>query len=101
MEDSSNKLPFFFLGLGVGIAAGLLLAPKSGEQTRALLREKADESRDALRRRAEDLRHTAGDFVERSKEAVQRQREQFTSAIEAGRQAYRETVRPEPEEEGV
>jgi gas vesicle protein len=90
VEDNSSKLPYFFLGLGVGLAAGLLFAPKSGEETRALLREKADESRDYLRRKGETVRDSASDFVERGREAVTRQKEQFTSAMEAGRQAYRE-----------
>jgi gas vesicle protein len=102
VEDSNNKLPYFFLGLGVGLAAGLLFAPKSGNETRALLREKADEGRDYIRRKSESVREGAGDFVERGKEAISRQREQFTSALEAGRQAYRETRTAfAPEEEGV
>lgn len=90
MEDNSSKLPYFFLGLGVGLAAGLLFAPKSGEETRALLREKADEGRDYLRKKGEYARESASDFVERGRDAVNRQRDQFTSAMEAGRQAYRE-----------
>jgi gas vesicle protein len=101
MEDNSSKLPYFFLGLGVGLAAGLLFAPKSGEETRALLREKADESRDYLRRKSELAKESASDFVERGKEAVARQREQFVSALDAGRQAYRDARGFSPEEEGV
>ncbi len=102
MADSNNKLPYFFLGLGVGLAAGLLFAPKAGSETRALLREKADEGRDYLRRRADQARESATDFVERGKDAISRQREQFTSAMEAGRQAYREArTSYAPEEEGV
>jgi gas vesicle protein len=88
--DEDNKLPYFFLGLGVGLAAGLLFAPKSGEETRALLRGKADESRDFVKRKSEEIRESASDIVDRSREAVRRQREQFTAAVEAGRQAYRE-----------
>lgn len=102
MDDSNNKLPYFFLGIGIGFAAGLLFAPKSGEETRALLKEKAEEGRERLRRQAEDLQHTAEDFVERSKEAVLKQREQFNSAIEAGKQAYREAVsKIAPEQENA
>ena len=28
--DDDNKFSYFFLGLGLGVAAGLLFAPKSG-----------------------------------------------------------------------
>lgn len=88
--EENNKLPYFFLGIGVGLAVGLLFAPKSGEETRGLLRSKAEESTDFLKRKTSDLRDQAGDFVERSKEAVLRQREQVAAAVEAGKQAYRD-----------
>ena len=91
MEDS-NKLPYFFLGLGIGVTAGLLFAPKSGEETRGFLKSKAAESTDYLRKRTEDIQNSAADLVERSKEAVQRQREQLAAAVEAGKKAYRDSV---------
>ena len=50
MEDE-NKFSYFFLGLGLGVAVGLLFAPNSGAETRDLIRSKADESKDYLRRR--------------------------------------------------
>lgn len=91
MEDD-NKIPYFFLGLGLGVAVGLLFAPKSGAETRDLIMTKADESKDYLRRRGEQLRDTASDVLEKGKTAVSKQREQFSSAIEAGKQAYRDAV---------
>jgi gas vesicle protein len=36
----------FGIGLGVGAIVGLLLAPRSGEETRGLLREKAQDGID-------------------------------------------------------
>jgi gas vesicle protein len=91
MEDD-NKIPFFFLGLGLGVAVGLLFAPKSGAETRDLILTKADESKDYLRRRGEQLRDSASDVLEKGKSAVSKQRDQFSSAIEAGKQAYRDAV---------
>jgi gas vesicle protein len=91
MEDDS-KLGYFFLGLGVGVAVGLLFAPKSGEETRALIKSKAGDGADYLRKRSEELRDNAGNLVERSKEAVLRQKEQLNAAVQAGKQAYRESV---------
>ena len=90
MED--NRLSYFVLGLGVGVAAGLLFAPKSGAETRDLILTKADESKEYLRRRSEELRDTASDAIEKGKSAVAKQREQLTSAIEAGKQAYRDAI---------
>lgn len=92
MEDD-NKFSYFFLGLGLGVAAGLLFAPKTGEETRNLIRSKADEGREYLKQRTDDLRESANDAIERGKSTVTRQRDNLTAAVEAGKQAYRDAVR--------
>ena len=95
--DDDNRISYFFLGLGLGVAVGLLFAPKSGAETRDLIMTKADEGKDYLRRRSEQLRDSASDALEKGKVAVAKQRDQFSSAIEAGKQAYRDAVsRPGP-----
>jgi gas vesicle protein len=99
MEDD-NKLSYFFLGLGVGLAVGFLFAPQSGEKTREYLKTKATEGKDYLRQRTEELKESASDLVERGKTAVTRQKEQLSAAIEAGKQAYRETVAKSAPAEG-
>jgi hypothetical protein len=82
----------------------------SGHEARARVRSKALESGDYLKRRSEDLKESAVDLVGRGKTAVSRQREQLNAAVEAGRQAYRETIAeasagvpnaPAPNPEGV
>ncbi len=95
MEDDS-KFSYFFLGLGLGVAAGLLFAPKSGAETRDLLLSKADEGKEYLKRRTSDLRESAEDVIEKGKNAVSRQRDNLSSAMEAGKQAYREAVSGAP-----
>ena len=91
MEDD-KKLSYFFLGLGIGIAAGVLFAPKSGEETREFLRDKAGEGKDFIKRRGEELRDTASEYVEKSRTTISRQKDQFAAAVEAGKAAYREAV---------
>ncbi len=93
--DEDKKLSYFCLGLGIGVAVGILFAPKSGEETRQLLKSKADESKDYLRRQSEDLKGNAADALERSRQAILRQKEQLAAAVEAGKQAYRDTVMEE------
>jgi gas vesicle protein len=90
MED--NRIPYFFLGLGLGVAVGLLFAPKSGAETRDLILTKADESKEYLRRAGEQFRDSASDVIDKGKNVVSKQREQIASAIEAGKQAYREAL---------
>ncbi len=97
MEDD-NKLSYFFLGLGLGVAVGVLFAPKSGAETREYLRSKAEEGSDYVKRRAEELRDSAADAVDRSKDALRRHKDNLSAAVDAGRQAYRDAVKtPQPE----
>ena len=92
MEDD-NKLSYFFLGLGLGVAAGVLFAPKSGAETRDYLRSQAEEGTDYVKRRAEDLRESATEAVDRSKDSIRRHKENLSAAVDAGKQAYREAVK--------
>lgn len=87
-----SKFSAFIFGFGIGLAVGVLFAPKSGRETREYIRAKADEGREYLKRRGEELKESAGDLIERGKEAVTRQRETLTAAVEAGRQAYRDAL---------
>ena len=90
--DDNKGLSYFLLGLGVGVAVGIVFAPTSGEETRGRIRSKALEGGDYLKRRTEDLRESATDIVDKGRNAVRSQREQLNAAVEAGRQAYRETI---------
>lgn len=91
MEDD-NKLSYFFLGLGLGVAVGMLFAPKSGEETREYLRGKAAEGADYVKRRSSELRETAGEAIDRGKESLRRQKDNLSAAVEAGKQAYRDAL---------
>jgi gas vesicle protein len=94
-----NGLSNFLLGLGVGVGIGMLFAPKSGSETRELLKNKAGEGTDFLKQRSTDIKQTASEWVDKSKEALNRQKGSLADAMEAGRQAYREKVNnPAPSE---
>ena len=45
-----------------------------------------------MKTRARQAREQAGEWVERGKDVVGQQKEQFRSAFDAGRQAYREAT---------
>ena len=92
MADEGGKFSYFAFGLGLGLAIGVLFAPKSGEETREFIRAKADEGKEYLRRRSDELRDQASDAIERGKATVSRQRDHLTAAVEAGKQAYREAA---------
>lgn len=60
------------LGAAVGLALGLLYAPRRGEETRALLREKAEIARE----KAEKAKEKAVELAEKAKEAATRKMKQ-------------------------
>jgi gas vesicle protein len=103
MAEQNGGIGYFIVGMGIGVAVGMLLAPRSGEETRQILRVKADEGKDFVRakteegreyvrRRGSEIRDSAADIIDRSKDAIARQKEQLAMAVEAGKQAYRDSV---------
>ena len=87
-----NGLSAFLLGLGVGVGIGMLFAPKSGQETRELIKNKAGEGSDYLKQRSNDLKQSAGEWVDKGREALGRQKDNLSDAMEAGKRAYRDTV---------
>ncbi|MFZ2009912.1 MAG: YtxH domain-containing protein [Candidatus Sulfotelmatobacter sp.] len=91
-DRESNTFVWFLAGLGLGALAGVLYAPRPGSETRDVLRSRAEEGRDYMRSRARDARSQASEWVDRGRDVVNQQKEQFRAANEAGRQAYQEAT---------
>ena len=89
-RNGSGGALWFLAGIGIGAVVGLIFAPHSGEETRQILMSKAEEGRDYMKKRAQEARDQAGQWAARGKEVINSQKEQLRSAVEAGRQAYRE-----------
>ncbi len=87
-ENTGSKVSYFLVGLGIGTLLGILFAPKSGEETRQYLKDKAEEGRDYAQKKARELRERAEELAERAKDTVERQKDQLASAIDAGTEAY-------------
>ena len=87
-----NGLSSFLMGLGVGVAIGMLFAPKSGSETRDFIKSKAGEGTDFLKQRSSDLKQSASDWVDKGKDALRSQKDTLSDAMEAGKQAYRDAV---------
>jgi gas vesicle protein len=81
---------FFLAGLSVGAILALLYAPKSGEETRELLRAKAVEGKEFVTAKGREIQKQAQEAVEKAKGVVAKQKEQLSAALEAGKQAYQE-----------
>src|ERR1700680_1844891 len=87
-SGSGSKLSYFLAGIGIGTLVGILFAPKSGEETREYLSQRAEEGKDYAQRKARELRERADDLVQRGKQAAARQKESISAAVDAGREAY-------------
>jgi gas vesicle protein len=72
----------------------MLFAPKSGNETRELILNKADQGRDFLKKQTASLQDTANTLVEKGRDVIGRQRDSISDAVQAGKQAYREKVEP-------
>ena len=55
MNNNSSKVVWFLAGAAVGSALALLFAPQSGEETRALIKDKSIELRDKAGASAEEV----------------------------------------------
>ena len=88
--NGASNFGFFLAGLGMGAILALLFAPRSGKETREYIAGKAEEGRDYVKAKTEDLRHQAEGAVEKGKDIVTKQKELLSAALEAGKQAYQE-----------
>jgi gas vesicle protein len=101
-RNGSGGVLWFLAGVGIGAAVGILFAPHSGEETREILMSKAEEGRTYVKNRTREAKEQAGQWAARGKEVINSQKEQLRSAVEAGRQAYREkTTTPAGDGENI
>ena len=89
-ENSGAGVGYFLAGLGIGAVIALLFAPRSGKETRDMIVEKAEEGRDFVKTKTEEIRKQAEDAVEKGKDLVSKQKELLSAALEAGKQAYQD-----------
>lgn len=109
--SGDTSLVSFLAGAVIGAAAALLLAPRSGRETRELLFEQAAELGERIKEKADDAGVYREDLVAHGKEMIERGRELvkkgtelaqhgrdfvgekkhiLTAAIEAGKEAMRQ-----------
>ena len=88
----STGVGYFLAGVGVGTVVALLVAPKTGEQTRRLIAKKAGEGKDYVTSKGREIKEQAEDLVEKGKGLVTRQKERLAEALDTGIEAARSTL---------
>ena len=90
---SSQAVALAFLGGALaGAVAGILLAPKSGEETRRELRGYARKAEEELIEKAEEAREALNEMIERGKHFVAEKRADVDAAVTAGKEAMKEKM---------
>jgi gas vesicle protein len=101
IEHRSGGVGGFLIGAAVGAGIALLMAPRSGVETRRGIRRSAERVRDAAQRAAQDVtdnvvdtfqdaRRRVEEQIDTAREAIELRTRQVTSAVEAGRAAAQE-----------
>lgn len=114
-SENATRLAYFLIGGSIGAIVALLFAPKAGHELRGDIADvtrkgidrtretatqigsRAGEYYEVTRDRATDLYSAAslkaGEVADAAREVATRKKDQFTAAIEAGKQAYEEEKR--------
>jgi len=91
-NDAAGYLGWFFLGTLAGAAAALLLAPKTGRETRELLAERGGELLKKAQEKAGETQGLAGDLLDKGRDYLEEQTQRLASAFEAGRAAMKDEI---------
>ena len=91
-DNGGSNIAFFLAGLGIGALLALLLAPRSGEETRGLLSRKADERRDYVAAKGKDLRRQAEELILNAKDLVSQEKDRLTAALDSREMVGDETT---------
>ncbi len=84
-NTTASNLTWFVTGALIGVAAGILLAPASGQETRRRLSETASRGREAVEDKSKDLIEAGRDMFERGRQLV----EDAADLFERGRKLVR------------
>jgi gas vesicle protein len=91
-EDSGfsagTVLLSFFVGGLIGAGVALLTAPKTGEETRKMIKDLAEEAKEKAEDYIGQVKGKANAYVEKGKDFVEKEKNIITKAVEAGKEAY-------------
>ncbi|MDR2017981.1 MAG: YtxH domain-containing protein [Syntrophobacterales bacterium] len=86
--SAGSVLLSFFVGGLLGAGVALLLAPKSGKETRQQLKDLAEDVKTKADCYMEQMKEQASSVMEKGKDLLKEQKSIIASAVEAGKEAY-------------
>jgi len=92
-RNSAQAAALAFIGGAVaGVMAGLLLAPKSGEETRRELKRYARKAEEEVLEKAEGARAALDETIQRGKHFLAEKSADVEAAVKAGRETMKEKL---------
>ena len=85
----------FFIGGLIGAGIAILTAPKTGEETRKMMKEFAEEAKEKAEDCIDQVKGVATTYFEKGKDFIEKENNIITKTIEAGRKAYEKRSRCE------
>jgi gas vesicle protein len=85
----------FFVGGLVGAGVALLVAPKTGEETRRMIKELAEEVKAKAEDYVDQVKSKATAYVEKGKDLIEKEKDIITKTVEAGKEAYKKETNSE------
>ena len=86
--SSGVVLLSFLVGGLIGAGVALLVAPKTGEETRRMIKDMAEDAKEKAEGYYEQVKGKATSYVEKGKDFIEKEKNLITKAVEAGKEAY-------------
>ncbi len=86
--SAGTVLLSFFIGGIIGAGVALLTAPKTGQETRKIIRDFAEDAKDKAEEYIGQVKEAAGSYVDKGKDLIDREKNIISKAVEAGKDAY-------------
>src|SRR3989442_4316719 len=91
--NAAGYLGWFFFGTVLGAAAALLLAPRTGQETRELLTQQSGEVAKKAGEFAAEAQGRAGEWLDKRRELFDEQTQRLLNALQGGQDANRAGIR--------
>ncbi|PYP82532.1 MAG: hypothetical protein DMG65_26105 [Candidatus Angelobacter sp. Gp1-AA117] len=82
----------FLAGLGIGFGIGILIAPRSGEETQEQLRNRAGDLANAVREKTSDAVQSSGEWLRSGQEKITEFGRQMTETIQTQGEKLKSSV---------
>src|ERR1700676_1581943 len=93
MQDKDGRdYLLFALGIGAGLATGMLFAPKSGSEMRRVVEGKAQQGAEYLNTQTKALAATPAEMIFALKDFWLKHRDEVQAAVKLGKRFYEEVM---------